>query len=138
MIGLNNGIASQAGGIYGMVARIANNISNTLRKAMDIHSPSRVMAEIGGYISEGVAVGIDKKAYTAIDSTKSLAKDIQSNFNADFTAQGKSLAQNTFELNNNDRTINLGLNIGGYDWGQFTTQISNAQSQVAQLQQYNL
>lgn len=138
MAGLRNGINSGAGAIYSRVNTIANNIQRTLRKAMDIHSPSRVMAEIGGYISEGVAVGIDKKAYTAIDSTKALAKDIQSNFNADFTAQGKSLAQNTFELNNNDRTVNLGLNIGGYDFGQFTTQISNAQSQVAQLQQYNL
>lgn len=42
--------------------RIANDVADTMRKALDIHSPSRVMMKIGGFVGEGLAIGMEKSA----------------------------------------------------------------------------
>lgn len=57
-IGLNNGLASSAGTIYSTANTIANNVANTMRRALDVHSPSRVMKEIGGFVGEGLVLGM--------------------------------------------------------------------------------
>ncbi len=62
MQGLLAGINAQKSAIMGVVAGIAAGIRNTLRSAMDIHSPSRVTMELGAYIGEGLARGMEGTA----------------------------------------------------------------------------
>lgn len=61
MQGLASGIDS---GSYSAIARaqaVAQQIKSTINRALDIHSPSRVMErETGVWIPSGIAVGIDK------------------------------------------------------------------------------
>jgi len=58
MSGLTSGIMSGAGSAIAAARSIANRVTATIRSAMKIHSPSRVMMEIGEFISEGLGVGM--------------------------------------------------------------------------------
>ncbi len=72
MNGLANGINGNAGAALAAAQSVAAQVTATMKKAMEIHSPSRVMRdEVGRFIPEGLAVGINKysgKAYEAMQS----------------------------------------------------------------------
>lgn len=75
--GLRNGILSREGALMATVQRIADNITRTMQRAMQINSPSRVMRDkVGRPIPEGIAAGIDKYADKAIDSIQKLGNDL--------------------------------------------------------------
>lgn len=61
--GLNAGLWSGAGAVMETANSIAARIKSTIQSALDIHSPSRVMRdEIGRFIPQGIAVGIEADA----------------------------------------------------------------------------
>lgn len=63
MSGLNAGLWSGAGAVMETANSIAARIKSTIQSALDIHSPSRVMRdEIGRFIPQGIAVGIEADA----------------------------------------------------------------------------
>ncbi len=57
-IGLAKGINAGAGAAITAANHLANQIASTMRAALDIHSPSRVTREIGGYTTEGFVEGL--------------------------------------------------------------------------------
>jgi TP901 family phage tail tape measure protein len=58
--GLIDGITSMVGSLMNKAKSIANSVKNTIKKALDIHSPSRVMMELGEFTGEGFALGLNK------------------------------------------------------------------------------
>lgn len=74
MSGLNSGLISGSGTVMSTARQIANNIAETMKAALDIHSPSRVMRnQIGRFIPQGIALGIEddaQKAYAMIERLK--------------------------------------------------------------------
>ncbi|WP_196228371.1 phage tail tape measure protein, partial [Kingella kingae] len=62
--GLVNGIKAKIGAAVGAVQSLAARIKGafTSPKSMDIHSPSRVFRSYGGYITEGLALGVNSGA----------------------------------------------------------------------------
>lgn len=58
MSGLANGIAAGAGGAIAQAQAVADQVSSTIRSALKIHSPSRVMMEVGQFVGQGLANGI--------------------------------------------------------------------------------
>ena len=69
--GLWNGIMNMKGWIEGKVSNFMGGIVSGAKKALGIHSPSRVFRdEVGKWIPEGVGVGIDK-AMPALESNVS-------------------------------------------------------------------
>ena len=56
--GFASGLSSSAGSIYAVANGIAARVTATIRRALDIHSPSRVMKSLGGYTGEGFAIGM--------------------------------------------------------------------------------
>lgn len=58
MAGLTAGINAGAGGAIAAANRVANQVSATINKALDINSPSRVTKESGAFASEGLEVGL--------------------------------------------------------------------------------
>lgn len=55
--GIWNGIAGAAGWLYKQVAGWASGILTTIKKAMGIASPSKITAEFGKYLAQGLGVG---------------------------------------------------------------------------------
>ena len=77
MEGLRDGLLSREDHLMSAARRIAENMQTTMKHALDINSPSRVMREqVGRFIPEGVAAGINKYANVAIDSVDKLANDM--------------------------------------------------------------
>lgn len=63
MAGLNVGLWSGSGSVMATAQSIADRVKSTIKNALDIHSPSRVMRdEVGRFIPQGIAVGIEADA----------------------------------------------------------------------------
>lgn len=71
--GLVNGITSRLSAVRDAVGAVANGAIGWFKEKLGIHSPSRVMAELGGYVSEGAAVGIEGGQGDVAKATQDLA-----------------------------------------------------------------
>lgn len=69
--------------------RIANDVANTMRSALDIHSPSRVMMKIGGFVGEGLAIGMEKSA-KLVGKASTLLSDASMNISSGAIGQQTS------------------------------------------------
>lgn len=59
-IGLANGLISGQDVVAEAATAVAQTAQNALQSALEIRSPSRVMARLGAYVSQGFAEGIDR------------------------------------------------------------------------------
>ena len=73
MRGLIDGIASKEGDLKTKVESIANTITGKFQKALQIHSPSRIMARLGGFVTEGLAIGIEGNTELVANASENLA-----------------------------------------------------------------
>lgn len=74
--GLIDGIMQKWDSVKGAVTDIATGISDSFTGFFKIRSPSRLMMQYGGYLSEGLAIGIKGGASGAVSAMSSLASDI--------------------------------------------------------------
>jgi phage-related protein len=112
--GLISGIKSAAGRLFETAKSIANTVKNTIKKALDIHSPSRVMMELGRFTGEGFALGLDKTlrsiqasagglAYATISSVEGSApvgttNNYTNNVTVHLTYSGSASRADAYEL----------------------------------------
>lgn len=61
MSGFNRGLSAGEAQVMATARRIANSAAETMRRALDTHSPSKVTMEIGEDVGEGLAIGIENK-----------------------------------------------------------------------------
>jgi phage-related protein len=66
--GLIDGIASMASAVANTVTNIAGSIADAFTGFFGINSPSKLFAEYGGYIDEGLSQGIAKNSGTVTDA----------------------------------------------------------------------
>lgn len=71
--GLINGITSMASSVVNKAQEIANGITNTIKGALKIHSPSRVMIKMGQNVGEGMAIGMDNSQVQVAQSSANMA-----------------------------------------------------------------
>ena len=71
MTGFLNGLTSMEQSVYSKADEIAENVAKTIQSALDIHSPSRVMFELGAYTTEGFKDGME----SLYEATQLSAKD---------------------------------------------------------------
>lgn len=102
IIGGKDGVVERITGFVGKMKDIGSNLINALKKGMEkakdklitsattvgdviigaikkvfhIKSPSRVFMEIGRYLDEGLAIGMEDYAYEAVDATENVANSI--------------------------------------------------------------
>lgn len=106
-IGFNNGLVAEANIIYRNAQIIANNVVNTIRSALRISSPSKVMEQIGEYTGEGFAIGIESTEASVLEAVHSLTDAATAfegvnalNANAMVRSQGAaSAAESRSEIN---------------------------------------
>lgn len=77
--GIISGIQSMGSALWNALTGIAQSALNSVKKLLKIGSPSRVFAdEVGKWIPEGVAVGIEANTQSMTDAMKDMAMDAAS------------------------------------------------------------
>ncbi|NQP65410.1 hypothetical protein HO908_07700 [Streptococcus suis] len=143
--GFANGLAGQAGYIYGVANSIASNVAATIRRALSIHSPSRVMAKLGGYTGEGLAVGMegmipavskvaDKLAVSAIPDIQPL--NIGEKFSAMKHTIASQLSLNSEQSTRPKQPMEFHFRLGANNFRAFTEDITNTQNLELILDNY--
>lgn len=78
--GMINGIGSMANAVVDKVKDIGNSITDKIKGILGIHSPSRVMMEVGFFTGEGLARGIegtqDRVSGASADVTEEIMPDV--------------------------------------------------------------
>lgn len=72
--GLINGIKNLAGGVGGALKDAISGIPAGVKKFFHISSPSRLMMDLGGNISEGMAIGIASKTHMVKNAADKLTR----------------------------------------------------------------
>jgi len=72
--GLINGIKSKISGLINTAKSIADTVTSTIRGALDIHSPSRIMMEVGAFAGAGFSLGLGDQ----LNEIKSVSRDMAS------------------------------------------------------------
>lgn len=114
MAGLSSGISSGAGRAIAAARSVANSVSSTIRTALKIHSPSRVMIAIGEFVSEGLANGITSASKLVDKASTKLADLAVPRLDA-FTAPQMELAGVTRSV------TDVYAGQGDYDWDDART-----------------
>ncbi|WAW09806.1 hypothetical protein NB640_11375 [Oxalobacter vibrioformis] len=74
--GLINGITKAGNLLLDKVKSFAVSITETFQASMGIHSPSRLFASYGGYLTDGLAIGIDRGQVEPIRKVKGLTTQL--------------------------------------------------------------
>lgn len=75
--GLWNGISDMVGWLGEKIKGFGENVLGGIKDFFGIHSPSKVMAEeVGKWLPEGIAVGIDKNAKSVLDSMRDVTAGV--------------------------------------------------------------
>lgn len=78
IIGMNNGMVAAASlHLYKNAQAIAQNISNTFRRVLKIHSPSQVMMELGGFTVEGFQIGMQNMLPKVESTINDISAEVQ-------------------------------------------------------------
>ena len=98
MIGLNNGIADMGDTVLGNVKTICENIIYMTKQVFDWGSPSKVFENIGGYVMEGLQIGLEDSGKDAIETVADVAEAItEAGEDASFD-MSDNLAETTSQL----------------------------------------
>ncbi|HGF8354887.1 TPA: tape measure protein [Enterococcus faecium] len=77
MIGLNNGLVAGQAQVLNTAATIANQVAQTMQRALDINSPSKVMMmDVGRWIPAGIGEGIERFKHYALDAIENLGAQL--------------------------------------------------------------
>lgn len=79
--GFLNGIKAKAGEIISTIkAYVTDKIPAFIKQAFGMRSPSKLMAKLGAFISQGLAVGIRKGGSHALDTVKAFVEAVKEQF----------------------------------------------------------
>lgn len=84
--GLGNGINSAVDGVKNKLKEFAQGALDSIKSFFGIHSPSRVMAKMGGYMMQGFALGIVRNTGQAISAATNASEAALAGFNTNSTS----------------------------------------------------
>lgn len=96
MDGFGKEMTDRQPSLFQKASNIAGGIINTLNKVFQIHSPSRVMRQIAGYVWKGFELETDKQSSIMDEQAREVAEGINRNFSTAFStarASQVSIAQ---------------------------------------------
>ena len=122
--GLWNGISNLTSWIISKVSGFANSIVSTVKSAFGIASPSKVFAEIGGFLAEGLDEGFADGMEDVKDDMLNATDGLTASMTTEVTAYGA----NASTLTGNETTYNGGsvtINVYGAE-GQNINDLADA------------
>ncbi len=96
--GLWNGLIAKFEAVKGWFAEKAAWFKNAFAQSNQIRSPSRVFRRFGGWMMQGLQLGIDGGASRPLNAIGSVASDLQQRFTNNTSSLAASMAANSAEL----------------------------------------
>ena len=96
--GLANGIRSQVGAVAAAANELVAQANRAARAAAQIHSPSRLFAEVGSFIGQGMAVGMDSTRGLISQSSRAMINSAYPGLNSSINSPG-SLSSSSIRPN---------------------------------------
>lgn len=127
-MGFYSGLASTRGSIMGLASSIAASVSARIRSALRIHSPSRVLMNLGSYAGEGLAVGLEKsKRYVnnAVDGLSNTIKGVDTGLNSSYS---------DFNTNSKAMPLVINLRLGNKEFRAISRDITQEQGKDLRLE----
>ncbi|WP_301389867.1 tape measure protein [Enterococcus entomosocium] len=129
--GLVKGIRSKIDDVVSAVQDVANTITGKVKDILNIHSPSRVMAELGVFTSQGLAEGmldgskyVEKASDTLADKASNM--DIGNRISA-VNSQIQSKVQHEVSYGTNNKPALFNIQLGNQVFQAFVEDINEAQ-----------
>ena len=149
MDGFIAGMQSRAGAVMATAMSIANAAAAAIRSALDIHSPSRVVAKITRWVPMGMVVGMKDTAKKAINYAGKLATQVADNINYAVSPANLNSDINNIGVTRNDiisgevrteydfskRPMQLNLQLGNNAFGKFVDDVNSVNKQNIQLEE---
>ena len=110
LAGLWNGIKDKKQWLLDQLASIGDSITGKLKKVFKINSPSKVFAEIGGYLADGLGVGWSDEIGDVQDEMTKTANGLTASMTGTVTAvgtTGASSLEGGTTINSGGNTINV-------------------------------
>lgn len=79
--GMIDGVGSMANALMEKIKSIGDGITDKIKEILGIHSPSRVMMDVGFYTGEGLAQGIEETQTRVSQASADLADDVTTPYN---------------------------------------------------------
>lgn len=135
--GLVKGIKGKIEDVKNAVKDIAGSITGKIKDILNIHSPSRVMAELGMFTSQGLADGMLDGAHY-VDRASSQIADRASNMDignriSAVNSQIQSKVQHEVSYGTNSKPAQFNVRIGNSEFSAFLDDISQAQGNEINL-----
>lgn len=114
--GIYNGIVNAKNWIIGKIKEFASGIVDGMKNALGIHSPSTLFAdEVGRFIPQGVAVGVEADTDSALKAIDKMNDDIMSEMNRAIAFETASINAKASVKSNNSmlNVIKATFNIDG-------------------------
>lgn len=147
MDGFISGMESRRGSVMATAQSIANSAASAIRSALEIHSPSRVVAKITRWVPMGMVEGMKDTAGKAINYAGNMANKVADSINYAITPVSLKSDINSIGINRHDiisgevkkeydfskRPMYLNLQLGNNTFRQFVEDVNNLNSQIIQL-----
>ncbi|CAG9608056.1 phage tail tape measure protein [Pseudoneobacillus rhizosphaerae] len=127
--GMIDGLSSMEGDLKKKAKQIADSVAASMRDALKIKSPSRIMMKIGGFVGEGLAIGMKETVSNVTKNARLLARaaipaipniNIPDFSNVNFAGVGNNSSgnpSNSFSFNIQPAPIIIdGVNVGTVDF----------------------
>lgn len=111
--GFWNGISNMIDWVVDKVSGFADSIVSTVKKAFGIHSPSKVFAEIGGYLAEGLDNGFSDGLTDVQEDMLKATDGLTASMTAEVTAYGAQASTLSGSEVNNFNGGSISINVYG-------------------------
>lgn len=111
--GFWNGISNMIDWVVDKVSGFADSIVSTVKKAFGIHSPSKVFAEIGGYLAEGLDNGFSDGMTDVQEDMLKATDGLTTSMTAEVTAYGAQASTLSGSEVNNFNGGSISINVYG-------------------------
>jgi phage-related protein len=128
--GLWQGISDAYGWLMGQIGGFFGNVVDGIKDFFGIHSPSKLMAEIGGFVGQGFAVGLKGSASQVTKAAKDLNEKIRKAMAAGDISAAKGNAM-IARINKDTAAIAKAIEARG----KLATKLKDAQKALADLRE---
>ncbi|SIJ97079.1 Phage-related protein [Mycobacteroides abscessus subsp. abscessus] len=112
--GFINGMSDMIGAAVAKAREFASRVKNAVTDFLGIHSPSRVMHDLGQYTGQGFADGLESQKEKITNVAADIAKSVKDQFGIDLPALGQKGLDTAFGFGEaNGRQLMSDLGMGG-------------------------